>query len=148
METGPLTDIRIQELIDLAATANERLNTTSLVNATHALNLGCSLSLIPGIVVVILVLIFSKLNWVMTALTAVIVVISSLLLANFLSTLARTRTVDRLYQNEIQSEITQSLQTLEVSNDDFIKIAHKSLPANAPLRRCLSLPDQPPQDNE
>ena len=144
METKLLSDLQVQELIDLAATENERLNTTSLVNATHALNLGCSLSLVPGIVVVILVLILSKLNWVMTALTAVLVVIFSLLLANFVSILARTRTVDRLYQNEIRSAINQSLQALEVSNDDFEKIAHSSLPANAPLRRCLSLPDQPP----
>ncbi len=148
METENLTPEQIDEVQQIAATANEKLDSGSLGNATRALNLGCSITFIPGIILVVLVFLLSRFNWVMAALTLVMVVIISMLFANLASNLARTRSMERIYRQEVNPEIEKSLAAVGVNRDQFEESLESLLPSNAPLIQMISQNKNSSRKNE
>jgi hypothetical protein len=133
-------------LIRLINTTNERLDTTSLENASKAFNLGCSIILLPGILMIGIVLFLSHFNLVITALASVIIVIAVLLFANLVSSLARTHSMERLFESEIIPEIENELLETNTLRWVFDDLAKDTLPSNAPLLRLLEIPEEKNND--
>jgi hypothetical protein len=138
MTPDDLTNDQIELIEQIAVTANEKMDSDSLGNATQALNLGCTLAFIPGIIIVFLVLFLSRFNWVMAAITLVLVAFASLVFANLVSTLSRKRSIERIYHQEIESEINHSLSEAGIHRDQFDHEIINLLPANAPLVQMIS----------
>jgi hypothetical protein len=138
MTPDDLTGDQIESIQQLAVTANEKMDSGSLGNATQALNLGCTLAFIPGIILVFLVLFLSRFNWVMAAITLVLVGLASLVFANLVSTLSRKRSIERIYHQEVEYEINHSLAEAGIHREQFDKEIINFLPANAPLVQMIS----------
>jgi hypothetical protein len=138
MMSDEFTDEKIETIQQLAVVANEKMDSGSLGNATQALNLGCTITFIPGIILVILVLLFSRFNWVMASITLVLVVLASLLFANLVSTLARKRSIERIYHQEVDPEIDRNLVEAGIQREQFNEETVNFLPANAPLVQMIS----------
>jgi predicted tellurium resistance membrane protein TerC len=133
-----LTDDQIESVQQIAVTANEKMDSGSLGNATQALNLGCTLAFIPGIIFVFLVLFLSRFNWAMAAITLVLVALAAMVFANLVSTLSRKRSIERIYHQEVEIEINNHLAEAGINRDQFDEEIINFLPANAPLVQMIS----------
>lgn len=138
MTPDELTDEQIETIQQLAVVANEKMDSGSLGNATQALNLGCTITFIPGFILVVLVLLFSRFNWVMASITLVIVILASLLFANLVSTLSRKRSIERIYHQEVDPELNRNLVEAGIQREQFDQETINFLPANAPLVQMVS----------
>jgi hypothetical protein len=132
-----LSEDRTEDIKQIAATMNERLDSYSLGNATKALNLSCSIAVIPGTIIIVLVLVFSKFNWIITAISTLLIGVTVFLLANLASSLSRSRSMERLYTDEIQPEINNVLDEYQMSREQFTQIAQETLQPDAPLLRQI-----------
>lgn len=137
METTSISTDQIDIAQQIASSANERLDAYSLGNATRALNLSCSMMALPGFVIVLVVFLLSRFNWVMAAIALTLVGITAFLLANLASSLARNRSVEKLYTQEVQADIQKKLLEAKVSQSQFNQVANDFLPENSPLKQMI-----------
>jgi len=128
-----LTEEQIETVQQLAASMNERLDSYSLGNATKALNLSCSIAILPCAVIILAVFLLSRFNWIMTAIATILLGAISFLLANLASSLSRSRSMEKLYSAEIRPEIDAVLEENQISWSQFVAITGEVLPTNAPL---------------
>lgn len=128
-----LTEEQIETVQQLAASMNERLDSYSLGNATKALNLSCSIAILPCAVIILAVFLLSRFNWIMTAIATILLGAISFLLANLASSLSRSRSMEKLYSAEIRPEINAVLEENQISWSQFVAITGEVLPTNAPL---------------
>lgn len=137
METTSISTDQIDIAQQIASSANERLDAYSLGNATRALNLSCSMMALPGFVIVLVVFLLSRFNWVMAAIALTLVGITAFLLANLASSLARNRSVEKLYTQEVQADIQKKLLEAKISQSQFNQVANDFLPENSPLKQMI-----------
>lgn len=137
METTSISTDQIDIAQQIASSANERLDAYSLGNATRALNLSCSMMALPGFVIVLVVFLLSRFNWVMAAIALTLVGITAFLLANLASSLARNRSVEKLYTQEVQADIQKKLLEAKISQSQFNQVANYFLPENSPLKQMI-----------
>lgn len=137
METTSISTDQIDIAQQIASSANERLDAYSLGNATRALNLSCSMMALPGFVIVLVVFLLSRFNWVMAAIALTLVGITAFLLANLASSLARNRSVEKLYTQEVQADIQKKLLEAKISQSQFNQVANDFLPKNSPLKQMI-----------
>ncbi len=145
IETIPSGEEQLEIIQQVAVTANEKLDAGSQGNATQALNLGCTVTFLPGMILVVLVWLFSRFNWIMAAITLVLVAMISMIFANLVATLSRSRSIERMYRTEVESEINQALLEANISREFFDDEIKKILPANAPLLQAVSQTKQVPR---
>jgi hypothetical protein len=74
----------------------------------------------------------------MASITLVLVVLASLLFANLVSTLARKRSIERIYHQEVDPEIDRNLVEAGIQREQFNEETVNFLPANAPLVQMIS----------
>ncbi|HEX7975242.1 MAG TPA: hypothetical protein VF498_12600 [Anaerolineales bacterium] len=138
-ETDPtLSTEQSESLLQLAESANEKLETAGHEAANRALNLGCSLGMLPALLFALLAFILTRGNWVITAVIAVLAVVAVLLFANLAAYTAKIRTSQRTYQRDVQPEIERTLKILELTRASFDRLAGQSLPDEAVLRGYLN----------
>jgi hypothetical protein len=139
-QSSPISADQVDDAQQIAASANEQLDSYSLGNASRALNLSCSVMAVPGLLIIIVVFFLSGFNWVMTAIALTLVGMMAFLLANLASSLARNRSVEKYYAQHIHGEIARKLEEAGISETQFIKVAIGFLPINAPLKQMLENP--------
>jgi len=139
MSDNNLPDQSDQELIEFITELNEKLEEEAMVNANRAFNLGCMIAIIPAGLVVLIAFFVSKGSWIPVTLTAVLMLIALLLLANLLAYTARNRTFDRVYKEDIAPKIEHKLSEIEISKENFTVIADELLPEESNLRKYLSI---------
>jgi archaellum biogenesis protein FlaJ (TadC family) len=120
-------------LDQLAVQSNDKLQETGSMATSHALNLGCSMSLVPSLIILILVFLISRGNWVALGIAATLVILAAVTLASLLATVARKRAVQREYELNIQPEIERQLRDIPGGWDAFQTSALQALPADAAL---------------
>lgn len=125
------------EIEDLILDSNGRLETTATANATQAFNLGCSLVLTPGLILVILLFVFTRGNWIIGAVTSVLVIMASLALANLVAQITKHRSLDRIFAEQIRPKMDEQLKESHLTLEDLGPIAADILPATAALLRYL-----------
>lgn len=127
-------------LAELAESANQELEEAGAVGATHAFNLGCSATLIPGLLLVVLIFLFTQANWVIAGTTLVLVVMAVLGFANFAAFVARKRRMERVYELNVSPTIERTIKAMNVDRPAFDQLAGAVLPENAVLREYLAAP--------
>jgi Flp pilus assembly protein TadB len=120
-------------LDQLAVQSNDKLQETGSKATSHALNLGCSMSLVPSLIILILVFLISRSNWVALGIAATLVILTAVILASLLATVARKRAVQREYELNIQPEIERQLREVPAGWDAFQTAALQALPEDAAL---------------
>ena len=85
---------REQILSELAESTNQEFEAAVASSSNRAFNLGCSLTLLPGIILVLLVFILSRANWAMTLVTAVLVTMVAAIFTIFVAQQTKTRSTE------------------------------------------------------
>jgi len=142
-----LTPEQALALAELAENANEKLESAGQGGANRAFNLGCTLTLVPAAILVGLVFLLSRGNWVMAAVVAFLAGMTTLILANYAAYQARNSAILRTYQRDIHPEIERTLNRLDLPRPSFDRIAYQRLPNGAALLAHLP-PQEPDENNE
>jgi len=134
-----LTNQSNQELIEFITEINEKLDEEAMVNANRAFNLGCMISILPAGLIILIAFFVSKGSWIPVTLTAVLMFIALLLIANMLAYTARNRTLDRVFREDIEPKIEQKLNETDISKENFTLIADELLPEESNLRKYICI---------
>jgi hypothetical protein len=127
------------EFVHLVNSLNETLETAAQTSANHAFNVGCSVSLLPLLLLAVLVLILA--NWVSALIAGMVALLIALGLAALVAWTARKNAIEQTYRLRVAPEIERSLSTYQLSRLDFDRLADAVLPSGALLRNYLSLPE-------
>lgn len=130
IETPDMLESKILEL-------NDRLEDTSQASMSRAFNLGCSIGLIPAVLAVIAVFFFFKGSLIGAFFTALVSALGILAFANLSAYLAKARTIQRVYKEQINPDIEKFLLDQTISRQEFDNMADLSLPPQALMRMFL-----------
>lgn len=126
-------------LAQLALESNAKLESSAQEGANHAFNLGCTVGLLPGAILVVLAFILGGSSLLGAIITALLVVLALVGFANYAAYQAKNNTLQRTYQRDIAPEIERTLNHLGLTHQDFKHAAGDALPGNAALRSFLLL---------
>ncbi len=136
--SGELDGQQHQTLVNLAQESNQALVEAGQGGANRAFNLSCSITLLPGLVIVLLVLFFSRLNWVAAAIAATLAVLVALGLANWSAYTAKRQTIRRVFEMEVEPQIRRTLSREHIPWSSFEQVAEETLPQDALLLRFFN----------
>ncbi len=126
-----------ERLSSLALNANERLELAGRNSASLAFNLGCSIGLLPAILVVVLVFVLAHADWLAAAAALLLSGALVLVLANLAAYTARNNVIQRTYKEQVSPDIQRTLLDLGIPEQHFLEQAEQSLPVGATLRKFL-----------
>jgi hypothetical protein len=147
MDTNQLTVEQTQELTALVEDLNEKLRSAASSSAERAFGIGCSVGLIPVVIVAVVLYSMGIINLILAVLVGILSVIFLIGTASLLSSIARTNTLKRTYQREIEPKIDQFIACYELPRQQFDALAAGVLPDGAPLLAFL-MPLPPAQGEE
>jgi formate hydrogenlyase subunit 3/multisubunit Na+/H+ antiporter MnhD subunit len=137
-----LTPDQMAALTSLVEAENARLEEAASPVTHQAFNLGCLVGLLPGGVFLLAILLLSDFSIIGAAIALVLILMGLIAFANLAAMLARRNTVRRVYREESEKQIEQSLQDAGVRRSQFDRVARQVLPPQAAL--CAMLPEPPP----
>lgn len=140
IEIETLTPQDRETLVTLVEDANEKLEQAGQSGANYAFNLGCTVGLIPAIGIVLVTFIFSRGSWVMAAVAGLLMILAILVFANLVASIAKSRSIDRTYQINVNPEIERTIKGMAVPRLSFNSLAWEVLPEGAVLRSFLPVP--------
>ncbi|MBP1701278.1 MAG: hypothetical protein H6Q38_385 [Chloroflexi bacterium] len=144
METSPRPLDNEQALIEFATASNEKLEGASQASAYRAFNLGCSIGLIPALLIGFAAYFIANNSWVAAVATAIVMLLAAAGFAALAAYITRARRMDRIYHEQVAPEISQKLAELQVERPELLRIAERELPTNAALVHFLTIELQKP----
>lgn len=135
-----------EDPISLANSLNEKMETAAQESVTHAFNVGCSFSLLPIVVLVVLVFLLSRANWVVTFVAAIVGLLLALGFTALVSITARAKSLERTYQLYVVPSIDRYLASAHLTRAEFDLQAAAALPEGAPLKKYLVVPEEEDPD--
>lgn len=145
-ETSPLTQEQTQELTALVEELNEKLRSAASSSAERAFGLGCSIGLIPVVIIAVVLYSMRIINLILAVLVGIMSVMFLVGTASLLSSMARANTLKRTYQREVEPEINRFTSQYGLPRRQFDTLASLSLPDDAPLH--IFLKPLPPEQGE
>jgi len=142
-----LTTEQTQELTALVEELNEKLRSAASSSAERAFGIGCSIGLIPVVIVAVVLYTMRIINLILAVLVGIMSILFLVGTASLLSSIARANTLKRTYQREIEPEISQLTTRYGLSPRQFDTLASQVLPDDAPLQAFL-MPLPPEQGEE
>jgi len=137
MQAPSLTPDQLQELRVLVEKLNEKLSAAGSGNAEQAFGIGCGLGTIPVLVIVTILYIFRLVDLILAAILVVVAALALAGISTMLAIRARSNSRRRVYQNDIETAISQYLSETELSRSQFDTMAYQILAQGAPLRDFL-----------
>lgn len=128
---------KVQSLEEQILALNDRLEDASQSSMSRAFNLGCSTGLLPAALAVVAVFYLFKGSLIGAAFTALVLALGLIAFANLSAYLARARTTQRFYKDQINPEIDQILTSQCLTRQAFDDLADQILPQQALLRMFL-----------
>jgi hypothetical protein len=125
---------KIEVIDQLLQTCEQKLDETGKNSATQAFNLGCTAGIIPAGILVLISYIATR-TWLATMITATLMLLALIGLANLAAFSARSKAMERVYKTEVGPEITRALQDSQISEEDFDQYTWQNLPETAYLRQ-------------
>lgn len=125
-------------VFDYINEADQRLEETGQSSANRAFNLGCWMGLLPTALLSILIFFLSKGSWVVTFVSAVMIFISLAALSNLIAYIAKNRSINRYFDEQMENEIEQQLVEFDISHQEFNQVVETSLPAGSALRKTIN----------
>ena len=143
MEAFDFSPEQNEALAGLVDRSNEALVEAGQSSATHAFNLGCSVSLLPAAILVILAFILTRGSWVFGFISILLALLAIVGVANLVASTAKEKAIQRTYQEKVAPEIEQKLSELNMDQDRFGLWVSNNLPDGAILRSYVTLPPEP-----
>lgn len=119
--------------------AELKLDEAGKTSATQAFNLGCTTGLIPAALFITITFLATK-SWLAAVLMGILMLLALLGFANLAASLARTRTMQRIYNTEIAIKIKQELTDQQISSEAFHQYAWEYLPGSSLIGQYLPQP--------
>lgn len=148
MLNAPITPQQRETLANLAESANEKLESAGQTGANHAFNLGCYVSLLPAAAIILAAFIFGRGRLVVALVAGMLVLVAILGFANLAAYIAKSRTIDRTYELNVNPEIERTLKGMDITRPSFDSLAGEILPERAALRNYLPVPPSGEEDSE
>lgn len=139
-----MTPEQTQELTELIDVSNEKLRSVASSSAERAFGIGCTVGLIPVVIIAVVLYSLQIFNLILAVLVAIMSVMFLVGVASLLASLARANTLKRTYQREVEPEINRFTAQHGVSRWQFDTLASQALPDDAPLQ--IFLKPLPPED--
>ena len=134
----------IHQLLD---ESEYKVNEASQTSATQAFNLGCTIGLIPAALIVLITYIATQ-SWLAALLSGILMTLALIGLANLVALTARTRTIERIYKQEISPEAERILAENDISQAAFTSYIWDHMAPTATLWPYLPkppVPEEPPK---
>lgn len=112
-------------------------------SATRGFNLGCSVSLLPAAILVIIAFILTRGSWVFGFVSILLALLAVVGVANLVASIAKEKAMQRTFNEQIAPEIEQKLSEMQMDQDRFGLWVRKNLPYSAVLRSFVVLPPEP-----
>lgn len=112
-------------------------------SATRAFNLGCSVSLLPAAILVILAFFLTRGSWVFGLISVLLALLAMVGVANLVASTAKEKATRRRFDEKVSLEIKQKLLELQMDHERFDLWVSKNLPDGAILRNYIALPPNP-----
>jgi hypothetical protein len=146
MDMITLTTEQTQELTALVEDLNERLRSAASSSAERAFGIGCSLGLMLVVIVALVLYSLHIMNLILAVLVGIMTVLFLVGAASLLSSIARSNTLKRTYQREVEPEINQFTARYGLPRQQFDTLASQILSDGAPLQ--IFLEPLPPEQGE
>jgi hypothetical protein len=130
-------------LESLAMEMDKHLSSASASFGEQAFGVGCSVSVVPLGIVLLLAYILGARNWISLGLVALGGLILAVAFAAFVAYRARSNALQRIYQAEVAPQIEQYLAEHRLERTQFAQQVAALLPESAPLRRAWPKSNQP-----
>jgi hypothetical protein len=101
--------------------------------AELAFGVGCTLGVIIGGALLVIIFLAITRIWTIVAVISLILALISFLVSSYLSSRAREATTRATYDREIKPEIDQFIAAQGISHTEFYEKAEEILPEDAPL---------------
>jgi hypothetical protein len=131
-----------EALTALADRSDQALVESGQNSATRGFNLGCSLSLLPAAILVILAFILTRGSWVFGFVSILLALVAVAGVANLVASTAKEKAMQRTYNEKIAPEIELKLSELQMDQDRFGLWVSKNMPDGAVLRNYVTLPPE------
>lgn len=115
----------------------EKLNEAGRIFAEQAFSVGCSLSIIPVILVLIIAIIGGARSWISIVLTLLGELLIAVVGAIYFAYRARNKAIARVYRDEVAPEINQYIETHQITKEEFRQRALEYFPASELLFQHL-----------
>jgi hypothetical protein len=125
---GPGDDIQA-----FITSINEKLTSAGARNAELAFGMGCTISIIPIGILLLILYILGLRSWVGISLVVLIGVLLATAISTFLANRARTGAIRQAYRREVEPQIMQYVQDHEIDRAEFQRLAAQVLSPDAPL---------------
>jgi len=137
MDASQLSSENEQALIEFATATNEKLEGGSQASAYRAFNLGCTIGILPALIIGFVAYFIANNSWVAAVATTIVMLMATAGFAALAAYITRARRMERIYQEQIAPEVSQKLDELQVGLPEFTQIAEHELPTNAALVHFL-----------
>lgn len=131
-------------LRDLISAAEERMQQTSQLAATHAFNLAISFGLLPAAIIMILVFLAVEGSLIAILMTGILVTIALVIFASLVVNISRQRSLQRLYQEQILPGLLENLSQLHIPPTELPALAQAHLPEGSLLLKYIQNPATEP----
>ena len=128
-----------QELVFFLEKVDDQLEESGRLTANRAFNLGCWLGLVPAAVLTLIVFLLSEGSWVVTIVSAVMILISLIALANLAAYISKNRALRRTYIEEIEPQIDAEIRRMNISLTEFRETANNTLPPDSLINQFLNV---------
>lgn len=132
-----------EALAALVTKSDQALVEAGQSSATHAFNLGCSLSLLPAAILVILAFLLTRGSWVFGFVSILLALLAVVGVANLVASTAKQKAVQRTFNEKIAPEIEQKLSEMQIEPERFGLWVSKNLADGAILRDYVTQPAGP-----
>jgi len=124
-------------LPDWLVELNRQLGSLAAASAEQAFGMGCTTSLVPMLIVLVVAFILGVRHWVTLSIIALILVLLATVWAVFVAYQAHGRSLRRSWQDTIHPAFEQGILERQVSEEEARETALSVLPAQAALCRAL-----------
>lgn len=131
-------EVRPEALESLLESSHQALVKAGTEAAESAFGISCSLGLLGSAVLLVLVFLTITRAWTSLAIAALLAVLISLIIANYLALRARQTTFRTTYQRKIRAQIDQYMRENRLEHGEFYHRAAGLLPPDSPLHSFIT----------
>jgi hypothetical protein len=132
-----MTEEKEQDFETTVINLNGKLISQGASYAEQAFGLGCSISIVPVGLLVIIALIIGVRSWIGLLIVGAVGAFLAIAIVALMANKARYNSIEKMYYREMNPEINQYCKSQNISRQQFDQRALEVLPQNAPLCKYL-----------
>lgn len=136
-----------EPLADWVLGLDQRLSGAGTALSERAFSLGCTTSLAPMVIVLVVAFLLGVRHWISLFLLGLALLLLGGAWAAFVANQASRKAMQRLWIESLQAEVQRGLEERGIDREDFTAQLAGLLPQHAPLRQCVNKMEPLPASN-